>query len=268
MEKKYPIGGYAPGNYQCKCTICGGGFIGDKRAAQCEPCALADKAKFDALSPTEQEELVKRNAKIAREFFAHAGVGELELLPMPEPVGQFILDQPGLKPMVTSNGYYWHYQDVITLMKEYAAKATPKGIGWVKAETKPEHNVGVLVFIPGEDNHITSGMWDISNEWVLLDEYRTPEEEVTHWMPMPGLPEGIESNDLPDDIVKIIKKIAREELRLDESQPQPPQLAKQLLDFIRDLATNWDCDEDGHKNNTGCRKCSASELLYDLTRKE
>lgn len=70
--------------------------------------------------------------------------------------------------------------------------ATPQGIGWVKAETKPEHNVGVLVFIPGEDNHITSGMWDISNEWVLLDEYRTPEEEVTHWMPLPGLPEGIE----------------------------------------------------------------------------
>src|SRR4051812_16476752 len=60
--------------------------------------------------------------------------------------------------------------------------ATPQGIGWVKADTKPEHNAGVLVFIPGEDNHITSGMWDISNEWVLLDEYRTPEEEVTHWM--------------------------------------------------------------------------------------
>lgn len=37
--KKYPIGGYAPGNYQCKCRECKQVFIGDKRAFQCEPCA-------------------------------------------------------------------------------------------------------------------------------------------------------------------------------------------------------------------------------------
>lgn len=54
----------------------------------------------------------------------------------------------------------------------------------------PEHNVGVLVFIPDEDNHITSGMWDIDNKWVLLDEYRVPECEVTHWMKLPVLPNG------------------------------------------------------------------------------
>lgn len=39
-----------------------------------------------------------------------------------------------------------------------------------------------------------------------------------------------------------------------------------IIDFIRDIAINWDCDEDGHKHNTGCRKCSAAELLYDLTK--
>lgn len=38
-ERKYPIGGYAPGNYSCKCVTCKEGFIGDKRAVQCEPCA-------------------------------------------------------------------------------------------------------------------------------------------------------------------------------------------------------------------------------------
>ena len=37
---KYPIGGYAPGNYQCICESCGEKFIGDKRAVQCEPCAI------------------------------------------------------------------------------------------------------------------------------------------------------------------------------------------------------------------------------------
>jgi hypothetical protein len=61
MEKKYPIGGYAPGNYECKCCSCGGGFYGDKRSVECEPCALANRAKFEALPPVEQEALIKSN---------------------------------------------------------------------------------------------------------------------------------------------------------------------------------------------------------------
>jgi hypothetical protein len=38
--KKYPIGGYAPGFYSCKCVTCKKEFMGDKRAVQCEPCAI------------------------------------------------------------------------------------------------------------------------------------------------------------------------------------------------------------------------------------
>lgn len=41
-EPKYPIGGYAPGNYFCTCCICGDQFQGDKRAVQCEPCAVKE----------------------------------------------------------------------------------------------------------------------------------------------------------------------------------------------------------------------------------
>lgn len=90
---------------------------------------------------------------------------------------------------------------------------------WTTADIKPEHNVGVLVFIPGEDNHITSGMWDISNEWVLLDEYRTPEEEVTHWMPLPAFPEGYTWNEIPAGWVDAFKQIAKEELgKLNQSR--------------------------------------------------
>ena len=40
-EPKYPIGGYAPGNYMCYCSTCKIEFQGDKRASQCEPCAVA-----------------------------------------------------------------------------------------------------------------------------------------------------------------------------------------------------------------------------------
>jgi hypothetical protein len=39
--KQYPIGGYAPGNYMCTCVICKQQFFGDKRAVQCEPCAIS-----------------------------------------------------------------------------------------------------------------------------------------------------------------------------------------------------------------------------------
>jgi hypothetical protein len=62
-EQKYPIGGYAPGSYQCRCITCGGGFVGDKRAVQCEPCAIATREKFDVLTPAEQEKVLRRNAE-------------------------------------------------------------------------------------------------------------------------------------------------------------------------------------------------------------
>jgi hypothetical protein len=38
--KQYPIGGYAPGNYTCTCVSCKTRFQGDKRAVQCETCAI------------------------------------------------------------------------------------------------------------------------------------------------------------------------------------------------------------------------------------
>lgn len=63
QEKKYSIGGYAPGNYQCHCVTCGGGFIGDKKAVECKPCAVRGREKFDAVPPAEQKELMKRSAE-------------------------------------------------------------------------------------------------------------------------------------------------------------------------------------------------------------
>lgn len=50
--RTYPIGGFAPGNYMCKCANCGKRFMGDKLAVQCEPCAERASAQP---SPTEQE---------------------------------------------------------------------------------------------------------------------------------------------------------------------------------------------------------------------
>lgn len=68
-------------------------------------------------------------------------------------------------------------------------KGLPDPNGWIKSsERMPEFNISVMVFIPEEDHHITSGMWDVSKKWVLLDEYRIPQSEVTYWQPWPHEP--------------------------------------------------------------------------------
>ena len=41
------IGGYAPGNYTCKCLFCGKEFVGDKRALSCFDCAKAHRDRVD-----------------------------------------------------------------------------------------------------------------------------------------------------------------------------------------------------------------------------
>lgn len=61
--------------------------------------------------------------------------------------------------------------------------------GWISVKDRmPEKNISVIVFIPEEDHHVTTGMWDVSKKWVLLDEYRVPQSEVTYWQPMIRIP--------------------------------------------------------------------------------
>jgi hypothetical protein len=40
LARIWPQGGYAPGNYHCKCSHCGNTFIGDKRAFECHDCVI------------------------------------------------------------------------------------------------------------------------------------------------------------------------------------------------------------------------------------
>lgn len=98
-------------------------------------------------------------------------------------------------------------------MNEQFKSEHPTSVGvWVKADVKPEYNIGVLVFIPDEDYHITSGMWDIDNKWVLLDEYRVPDCKVTHWMELPPFPDGYERPRLPKNLIDALKELAEEKL--------------------------------------------------------
>lgn len=65
---KYPVLGYAPGNYQCKCSTCEEVFIGDKQAVQCEPCAINCLNLTLTASVDRIGELEKALANLAKEY--------------------------------------------------------------------------------------------------------------------------------------------------------------------------------------------------------
>ena len=67
-EPVYPIGGYAPGEYFCICSTCNEKYIGARRSFQCLACGTKSKAEWDALTPGQQEERLKRNVEIYNEF--------------------------------------------------------------------------------------------------------------------------------------------------------------------------------------------------------
>lgn len=214
-EKKYPIGGYAPGNYYCKCSSCGYEFQGDKRAVQCEPCAVADKEKFDALPPEEQEALMKKNASIARYMFSGPLSPERDLI-------YRIAEQWG-NAIEMPNMEQW--------LKDYAVTQRPATAGWVKAKIRyPEKDD--KYFIKQGDVKSAANLWQSTKEyWQSTD---------MEWLD--------ESNEHPVE------------------QKENEAIVK-LLEFARDCAKNWDCDTDGHKYNTGCRKCEA-EHLYNEYQKQ
>ncbi len=93
--------------------------------------------------------------------------------------------------MLYTNGYFSYTASLSEAKNELSAFLAGAQFAqqWISVEDRmPEPLTGVIVFIPEEDFHITSGMWDISQKWVLLDEYRTPECKVTYWMPEPDIP--------------------------------------------------------------------------------
>jgi hypothetical protein len=58
IDRKWPIGGYAPGLYMCLCRKCQNRFQGEKRAYECPDCVIQ---RLAALPPADDavEALVK-----------------------------------------------------------------------------------------------------------------------------------------------------------------------------------------------------------------
>ena len=66
--KQYPIGGYAPGFYSCTCVTCKTHFQGDKRAVQCESCAI-EMTKEKSKQETLEEEFKFKNRQMGAAGF-------------------------------------------------------------------------------------------------------------------------------------------------------------------------------------------------------
>lgn len=155
-EKKYPIGGYAPGNYHNRCSTCERSFFGDKQAVQCEPCALEAKARFDALPIEEQMQLIKRNGQIAQVLFERPVSPERDLILR-------IIEQWG-NAMQMDNMEQW--------LKDYAATKAQPRTGWVKANS--------FAYVAGDpyhakdDNSKGAGSFDVAGNFTWGDGSITP----------------------------------------------------------------------------------------------
>ncbi|SRR6266540_603533 len=77
MSNKYPIGGYAPGNYHNRCSTCECSFFGDKGSFQCETCGTKSQAEWDTLTPEQQLEQQKRNVEIYNELIKNSSTEQL-----------------------------------------------------------------------------------------------------------------------------------------------------------------------------------------------
>lgn len=112
-DKKYPIGGYAPGDYLRSCTTCEKQFHGNKEAFQCESCATKDKEFYDALTPEQRDRFDKRFANIVKLFF--------DGIKKDEEIARL---RKAFEEILSTN--YDNHEKVIMKMKSIAAQALSK----------------------------------------------------------------------------------------------------------------------------------------------
>jgi hypothetical protein len=107
MEKKYPIGGYAPGDYRHKaCKTCGKRFNGDKKAWNCEPCG-------------------EKNAAEEKQFIATYGYEDL---------ADYLNHNHGLNLLQSE------MSDLIHFVHKFHPQA-PTGARWVKANLDDKSSI-------------------------------------------------------------------------------------------------------------------------------
>ena len=83
-----------------------------------------------------------------------------------------------------------------------------------------------------------------------------------------GLPPKPQPDASPEEMANYVRRL---EWELSESNARFARLSvanattnaalRKVMEFVRDVATNYDHDEDAHKYHTPCRECGAKKLL-------
>lgn len=200
-EKKYPIGGFAPGNYTCKCCICKQEFQGDKRAVQCEPCAVKS---VGGLPPLTEPILTDEDVKNCEATINHDRViaNQVAGMPWEEAIFQDGYSagvefekkraKPGavwvnaLKQLPSKPGEYHsqkHGKKFVMLFAE-ADRKMPKeyweGVEWLDesgtaAAGREEPSVELFAFAKWMDesrNAVTPDMWAEKTVWKQSDAFQ------------------------------------------------------------------------------------------------
>jgi hypothetical protein len=77
-----------------------------------------------------------------------------------------------------------------------------------------------------------------------------------------------------NDIVRDLNAIAiyRDKIKKLEAEIVEPReevdVEALAVEFVRDCAKNWDCDEDSHRYGTPCRMCEAEKIMEELNKKK
>lgn len=72
-----------------------------------------------------------------------------------------------------------------------------------------------------------------------------------------GMREGLEEPEFIGDCMRHFRELT-------DALTEASRSHERIVSFIKDVESNWDCDSDGHRYNTGCRCCEAARLLKDL----
>lgn len=158
-NKEYPINGFAPGFYSCKCVDCKKQFMGDKRAVQCEPCAT--KAKQEQLTEIPKEEIEERRNKAYTQELKPNKSAEDKMQEMLEYI---------LNDKETALGYLQTFMDIA---EEYSKQSK-----WIECECghfAPEE------FIHGDSDsgrscanclveHLQDLLSDKKSKWISVEE--------------------------------------------------------------------------------------------------
>lgn len=68
---------------------------------------------------------------------------------------------------------------------------------------------------------------------------------------------------MDDAIAAAERELAERKLPIDDNARLLDE-RNRLIAFVKNIYSNFDCDEDGHKYNTYCRCCDAMKLLSGL----